>query len=79
MALNNQQAELKAKERQQMSEEQRIASTPTDTKSILNALVSGASVPEQNTPAYRIAQNKYKTYQKFATMTPTQLMDNMKM
>lgn len=79
MKLNTQQADLKAQERQQVAQETARANTPTNQKDVLNALVSGVSVAPQNTPAYRNAQMQYKTYQKFATMTPTQLVDNMKM
>lgn len=79
MKLNTQQADLKAQERQQVAQETAKANTPVNQKDVLNALVSGVSVAPQNTQAYRNAQMQYKTYQKFATMTPTQLADNMKM
>jgi hypothetical protein len=79
MKLNTQQADLKAQERQQVAQETAKATTPINQKDVLNALVSGVSVAPQNTAAYRNAQMQYKTYQKFATMTPTQLVDNMKM
>lgn len=79
MKLNTQQADLKAQERQQVAQETAKATTPVNQKDVLNALVSGVSVAPQNTAAYRNAQMQYKTYQKFATMTPTQLADNMKM
>lgn len=79
MKLNTQQADLKAQERQQVAQETAKANTPVNQKDVLNALVSGVSVAPQNTAAYRNAQMQYKTYQKFATMTPTQLVDNMKM
>lgn len=52
---------------------------PMDQKSVLNAFISGVNVPEQKTQAYRNAQFKYKNYQKFNSMSPTQLLDNMKM
>lgn len=79
MKLNTQQADLKAQERQQVAQETARANTPTNQKDVLNALVSGVSVAPQNTSAYRNAQLQYKNYQKFATMTPSQLVDNMKM
>ena len=79
MKLNTQQADLKAQERQQVAQETAKANTPVNQKDVLNALVSGVSVAPQNTQAYRNAQMQYKTYQKFSTMTPTQLVDNMKM
>ena len=79
MKLNTQQADLKAQERQQVAQETARANTPTNQKDVLNALVSGVSVAPQNTSAYRNAQMQYKNYQKFATMTPSQLVDNMKM
>lgn len=79
MKLNTQQADIKTQERQQIAKETAQANIPTNQKDVLNALVSGVSVAPQNTQAYRNAQLQYKNYQKFATMTPTQLVDNMKM
>jgi hypothetical protein len=79
MELNKQKSQLAIQERKQAEADAKIANTPTDEKSVLNALVSGVSVPKQNTPAFRNAEFKYKNYQKFATMTPSQLVDNMKM
>lgn len=79
MALNKQKSDLAIQERKQQEADAKLASTPTDQKGVLNALVSGATVPTQNTAAYRNAQTQYKNYQKFSTMTPSQLVSNMKM
>jgi hypothetical protein len=78
MAQNKQQAELKTQERQQIAEEQRIASIPTDQKGIANALISGVTVPEQNTPAYRNAKVISEQFKKYNGMTDVQLLDNLK-
>jgi hypothetical protein len=78
MAQNKQQAELKTQERQQIAEEQRIASIPTDQKGIANALISGVTVPEQNTPAYRNAKVVSEQFKKYNGMTDVQLLDNLK-
>ena len=51
---------------------------PMDQKSVLNAFISGVSVPEQNTQAYRNAKVQFDTFKKFNAMTPTQLLDNLK-
>lgn len=51
---------------------------PMDQKSALNAFISGVSVPEQNTQAYRNAKVQFDTFKKFNAMTPTQLLDNLK-
>jgi len=51
---------------------------PTDQKSIVQALASGVSVPEQNTPEYRNAQTIYKNFQKYNSMTDTELLNNLK-
>ena len=40
MALNKQQADLKTQERKQIAQETAQANIPTDTKGILNALVT---------------------------------------
>lgn len=48
-------------------------------KDVLNALIGGISVPKQNTQAYRNAEIKAGKYRKFASMTTTQLLDNLKM
>lgn len=79
MELNKQKSQLAIQERKQQEADAKIANTPTDQKSILTSLVSGVSVPNQNTAAYRNANVQYKNYQKFNSMTPTQLLDNMKM
>lgn len=79
MALNKQKSQLAIEERQKQEADTKLANTPTDQKSVLNALASGVSVPVQNTQAYRNAQVQYKNYQKFNSMTPSQLVDNMKM
>lgn len=79
MALNKQKSDLAIQERKQQEADAKLASTPTDQKGVLNALVSGVNVPTQNTAAYRNAQAQYKNYQKFSTMTPSQLVSNMKM
>ena len=79
MELNKQKSQLAIQERKQQEADAKMANTPTDQKSILTSLVSGVSVPEQKTAAYRNAQTQYKNYQKFNSMTPTQLLDNMKM
>lgn len=79
MALNKQKAQIASEDRQRQAEEARIASIPTDAKWILNTLISGGSVTTQNTPEYRSANYKHRNYQKFNTMTPSQLLDNMKM
>lgn len=75
MAQNKQKSEL-ARQDEAMKVESLI---PKDEKSVLNALISGVSVPKQNTPAYRNAELKANNYRKYASMTPTQLLDNMKM
>lgn len=79
MALNKQKSELAIQERKKAAEDAKLAAIPTDQKSILTSLISGVSVPEQKTQAYRNAQFQYKNYQKFNAMTPQQLLDNMKM
>lgn len=78
MALNNQQADLKTKERQQMAEEAKIASTPTDMQGILSSMVAGVPVAPQKTGNYINAKFQYDQYSKFNAMTPTQLLDNLK-
>jgi hypothetical protein len=47
-------------------------------KDIVNALVSGVSVPEQNTQAYRNATVVANQFKKFNGMTDVQLLDNLK-
>ena len=79
MEANAQKAQLAIQERKQQEADAKLAATPTDQKSILTSLISGVSVPQQNTAAYRNAQLQYKNYQKFNSMTPQQLLDNMKM
>lgn len=78
MALNKQQADLRNQERKQTAEEARIASIPTDQKSIVQALASGVNVPVQNTPEYRNAQTIYKNFRKYNAMTDTELLTNLK-
>lgn len=78
MAQNKQQAELKTQERQQVAQETAQASIPRDQKDIVNALVSGMSVPEQNTQAYRNATVVANQFKKFNGMTDVQLLDNLK-
>lgn len=75
MAQNQQKSDL-ARQDEAMKAEALI---PKDEKSVLNALISGVSVPKQNTQAYRNAEVKANNYRKYASMTPTQLLDNMKM
>ena len=79
MELNKQKSQLAIEERKRQAEEAKQASIPTDEKWVLNTLISGGSVAPQNTQAFRNAQFKYKNYQKFNSMSPTQLLDNMKM
>ncbi len=79
MALNKQKSELAIADRKRQAEEVKLASIPTDQKWVLNALISWASVPTQNTQAYRNAKVQYDTFKKFNSMTPTQLLDNLKM
>lgn len=74
MAQNQQKAEL-ARQDEAMKAEALI---PKDEKGVLNALISGASVPKQNTQAYRNAEFKANNFRKFNSMTPTQLLDNLK-
>lgn len=74
MAQNQQKAEL-ARQDEAMKAEALI---PKDEKWVLNALISGASVPKQNTQAYRNAEFKANNFRKFNSMTPTQLLDNLK-
>ncbi len=50
---------------------------PTDQKGILNTLVTGQPVAEQNTAAYRNAQVIYKNFQRFNSMTDSELMTNL--
>lgn len=78
MAQNKQQADIKAQERKQIAEEQRIASIPTDQKGILNALVGGQTVAEQNTPEYRNALTISNQFKKFNGMTDVDLLNNLK-
>lgn len=78
MTLNKQQADLKTQERQQIAQETAQASIPTDTKGILNAMVTGALVAPQKTGSYRDAQFQYDQYNKYNAMTSTQLLDNLK-
>lgn len=79
MEANAQKSQLAIQERKQQQADAKLAATPTDQSSILNSLISGVSVPTQNTQAYRNAQFQYKNYQKFNAMTPQQLLDSMKM
>lgn len=79
MALNKQKSELAIEDRKRQAEEAKMASIPTDEKGVLNAFMTWVSVPKQNTQAFRNAEFKYNNYKKFSTMTPTQLLDNMKM
>jgi len=79
MALNKQKSELAIQDRKQAEADAKLASTPTDEKGVLNAFMTWASVPKQNTSAFRNAEFKYNNFKKFSTMTPTQLLDNMKM
>lgn len=53
-------------------------SIPIDEKSVLNSLIQWVSIPKQNTKEYRSAQFKYNQYNKYSTMTPTQLVSAMK-
>jgi len=78
MAQNKQQAELKTQERQQIAQETAQASIPTDQKGIVNALVSGMSVAEQPTQAYRNAKVVADNFKRFNGMTDVQLLDNLK-
>lgn len=55
------------------------ALVPKDEKDVLNAMISGISVPKQNTQAYRNAEFKANNFRKYNSMTPTQLLDNLKM
>lgn len=78
MAQNKQKSELATQERQQIAKETAQASIPTDQKGIVNALISGMSVAEQPTQAYRndlVVSNQFK---KFNGMTEVQLLDNLK-
>lgn len=75
MAQNQQKSEL-ARQDEAMKAEALI---PKNEKDVLNALIGGISVPKQNTQAYRNAELKANNYRKYASMTPTQLLDNMKM
>ena len=79
MALNKQKSELAIQDRKQAEADAKLASTPTDEKGVLNAFMTWASVPKQNTQDFRNAEFKYNNFKKFSTMTPTQLLDNMKM
>lgn len=56
------------------------ANTPVlmNQKDIVSALVSGVSVPEQNTQAYRNATVVANQFKKFNSMTDVQLLDNLK-
>ena len=51
---------------------------PTDEKSIVQAMMSGVSVPNQNTPEFRNASFKYNQFQKYNAMTLTELLSSMK-
>lgn len=74
MAQNQQKSELARQDEQLKAE----ALIPKDEKGVLNALISGASVPKQNTQQYRNAEFKANNFKKFNSMTPTQLFDNLK-
>ena len=56
------------------------ANTPVlmNQKDIVSALVSGVSIPEQNTQAYRNATVVANQFKKFNGMTDVQLLDNLK-
>lgn len=49
-----------------------------DQKSVTQALISGVSVPKQNTRAYNNAVVIADQYKRFNAMTPVQLLDNLK-
>lgn len=74
MKENEQKAQLESKKAQETTQ----ASIPTNQKDILASLIGGISVPKQNTLAYRNANKQYEEYQRFAWMTSTQLLDNLK-
>lgn len=78
MAQNKQKSELATQERQQIAKETAQASIPTDQKGIVNALISGMSVAEQPTQAYRNALVVSNQFKKFNGMTEVQLLDNLK-
>lgn len=65
MALNKQKSELAIQDRKQAEADAKMATIPTDQKSIVNALVSGASVAPQNTQAYRNALTVSNQFKKF--------------
>ena len=74
MAQNKQKSDL-AREDANIATQ---ASIPTDQKGIVNALIGGVSVAPQPTQAYRNAVTQSNEYKKFAGMTSTQLLDNLK-
>ena len=74
MAQNKQKSDL-AREDAALAKQ---ASIPTDQKGIVNSLISGVSVAPQPTQAYRNAVTQSNEYKKFAGMTSTQLLDNLK-
>lgn len=78
MAQNKQKSELATQERQQIAKETAQASIPTDQKGIVNALISGMSVAEQPTQAYRNALVVSNQFKKLNGMTEVQLLDNLK-
>lgn len=49
-----------------------------DQKSIVNALISGKTIPVQKTQAYNNAVVQANEFKKFNGMTSTQLLDNLK-
>lgn len=78
MALNKQKSELAIADRKKQAEEAKIASIPTDQKSIVQSLISGVSIPPQNTPEYRNANTIYSQFKKYNSMTDTELLTNLK-
>jgi hypothetical protein len=75
---NQQNAQLKEQERQNIAKETAQANIPTNQQDVLNALVSWQSVTPQKTQAYRNAQFQYNKFTKFNAMTPTQMLNSIK-
>lgn len=80
MALNKQQADLKAQERQQVAQETAQANAPKSASDMYNLITSKAPIADElkTTSQYRIAQNRYQRASKFLTMTPSQVASEIK-
>ena len=73
MAQNKQKSDL-AREDAALAAQ---AAIPTDKKGIVNALVTGATIPVQKTEAYNKAVVTSDLFKKFSGMTSEQLFQNL--